>query len=365
MTVTRVSGHGSVVLPASYVTKNVELAYASTAHRAQGRTVDTAHAFASPTTTREVLYVSLTRGSESNHLYVDTHYDPDPSTGHDGLTAVPSALEVLAGVLRHEGADVSATDMIRLSQTQSIAALVAEYDTIVTLADGGRWETVFSESGLSDTELVQVKTSPAYAALLAQLRDAENRGLDIYTELPMLVVGRSFDDAEDVASVLHYRIDRYMIGVGYPALSTSELVAGLFARPTGFTDPDILLALNDRADAIEQRARELATIAIERGDAWVSDFGDAPDTDELNERWALEVAAGAAYLDRWGIDNPDTILDDATVCQEQETQRGRVLSAARRASALTVVETAPAKTAYVSSGDGLLEPLNQNFGLDL
>jgi hypothetical protein len=181
----------------------------------------------------------------------------------------------------------------------------------------------------------------------------------------MLVTGRSFGDAEDVASVLHYRIDCYMTGVGYPTLSTSELVAGLLARPTGFTDPDILLALNDRADAIEQRARELAKIAIERGDAWVSDFGDAPNTDELNERWELEVAAGAAYLDRWGIDNPDTILDDATVCQEQETQRGRVLSAARRAYALTVVETAPAKAAYVSSGDSLLEPLNQNFGLDL
>jgi hypothetical protein len=90
-----------------------------------------------------------------------------------------------------------------------------------------------------------------------------------------------------------------------------------------------VLALNDRADAIEQRARELATIAIERGDAWVQDFGDAPDTDELYEQWVLEVAAGAAYLDRWGIDNPDTILDDATVSHEQETQRGRVLSAAR------------------------------------
>ena len=82
-----------------------------------------------------------------------------------------------------------------------------------------------------------------------------------------------------------------------------------------------LLALNDRADAIEQRARELAMIAIERGDAWVQDFGDAPPTSELYERWVLEVAAGAAYFDRWGIDNPDTILDDAPVSHEQETQR--------------------------------------------
>jgi hypothetical protein len=295
---------------------------------------------------------------------VDTHYDPDPSTGHDGLNEIPSALEVLAGVLRHEGADVSATDMIRLSQTQSIAALVAEYDTIVALADGGRWETVLSESGLNETELVQAKTSPAYAALLAQLRDAENRGFDVDTELPMLVTGRSFDDAEDVASVLHHRIDRYMTGVGYPSPPASELVAGIFARPTGINDPDIVLALNDRADAIEQRAHDLATIAIERSDTWVQDFGDARDTSELYERWVREVTTGAAYLDRWGIDNPDTILDDATVSHEQETQLIRVRSAAQRAYALTVPETAPAKAAYVSSGDDLLEPLNQDFGLD-
>ena len=365
MTVTRVSGHGSVVLPASYVAENVELAYASTAHRAQGRTVDTAHAFASPTTTREVLYVSLTRGAESNHLYVDTHYDPDPSTGHDGMSETPSALEVLAGVLRHEGADVSATDIIRLSQTQSIAALVAEYDTIVALADGGRWDEVLSQSGLSDTEFAQAKASPAYAALLAQLRDAENRGFDVDSELPMLVMGRSFGDAEDVAGVLHYRIDRYVTGVGYPNPQASELVAGLFARPTEITDSDVALALNDRANAIEQRARELAVIAIENGDAWVQYFGEAPPTGELYERWVLEVAVGAAYLDRWCIDIPDTVFDDTTVSHEQETQRSRVLGATQRANALTEVETAPAKAAHVFSGDDLLEPPNRDFGLDL
>ena len=126
-----------------------------------------------------------------------------------------------------------------------------------------------------------------------------------------------------------------------------------------------MLALNDRADAIEQRARELATIAIERGDAWVSDFGDAPETDELNERWVLEVAAGAAYLDRWSIDKTDTILSDLTVSLEQQTQRNRVLSAAQRANELAAVETASPKTAYVFSGDGLSEPPDHDFGLDL
>jgi conjugative relaxase-like TrwC/TraI family protein len=364
ITVTRVNGHGTVVLPASYVAENVELAYASTAHRAQGRTVGTAHAFVSPTTTREVLYVALTRGSESNHLYVDTHYDPDPSTGHDGLSKIPSALEVLAGVLRHEGADVSATDMIRMSQTQSIAVLVAEFDTIVAMADGDRWDAVLSESGLSDTELVRAKASPAYTALLAQLRDAERQGFDIDTELPMLITGRSFDDADDIASVLHHRIDRYVTRVGYPGPPASELVVGIFPRPSGFTDPDIVLALNDRADAIEQRARELATIAIQRGETWVQEFGDAPAASGPYDQWVLAVATGAAYVDRWGVDNPDTFLDDAAVNHEQEAQRRRVRGAAQSANMLTVVESPPAEAAYVFPGEDLLQPPNQDFGLD-
>jgi ATP-dependent exoDNAse (exonuclease V) alpha subunit len=55
MTVQRANGGGVVVLPAAYVAEHVELAYASSAHRAQGRTVDTAHALVSATTTREAL----------------------------------------------------------------------------------------------------------------------------------------------------------------------------------------------------------------------------------------------------------------------------------------------------------------------
>ncbi|HEY2301217.1 MAG TPA: hypothetical protein VGH66_04965, partial [Acidimicrobiales bacterium] len=86
MVIKRAGGNAQVVLPADYVEAHVELAYATSAHRAQGRTVDTAHVVVSPTTTREGLYVSASRGRESNRLYVDTCYDPDPPTGHDGTT---------------------------------------------------------------------------------------------------------------------------------------------------------------------------------------------------------------------------------------------------------------------------------------
>jgi ATP-dependent exoDNAse (exonuclease V) alpha subunit len=50
MTARRAGGHGVAVLPADYVAQHVELAYATTAHRSQGRTVGTAHALVSPST---------------------------------------------------------------------------------------------------------------------------------------------------------------------------------------------------------------------------------------------------------------------------------------------------------------------------
>jgi hypothetical protein len=179
------------------------------------------------------------------------------------------------------------------------------------------------------------------------------------------VTGRSFDDADDIASVLHHRIDRYVTGVGYPSTPARELIAGIFPRTGGITDPDVALALNDRANAIEQRARELATIAIDRGDTWVQAFGDAPRTVELYEHWILEVATGAAYIDRWSIDIPDSILYESIDNHEQSTQRNRILSAAQRACTLEVIEEELEAPAYVPSADELFVPPNQDFGLDL
>jgi hypothetical protein len=37
-------------------------------------------------------------------------------------------------------------------------------------------------------------------------------------------------------------------------------------------------------------------MAIERGDGWVQDFGDAPSTGEPYERWVPEIATVAAGL---------------------------------------------------------------------
>ena len=105
--VTRPGSETASVLPGDYVTEHVELGYASTAHRAQGRTVDTAHAYVTGETVREPLYVMATRGREANRLYVDTAFDPDAATDHGGAVEV-EPIEVLRTVITTSGADTSA-----------------------------------------------------------------------------------------------------------------------------------------------------------------------------------------------------------------------------------------------------------------
>ena len=95
-------------LPADYVTGHVELGYASTIHRTQGSTVDTAHALITTATmSREALYVAATRARTANHLYVDATREVDRDTSHGELEAC-NAREALTAVLRRSAAESSA-----------------------------------------------------------------------------------------------------------------------------------------------------------------------------------------------------------------------------------------------------------------
>ncbi|SDQ32884.1 MobF family relaxase [Leucobacter chromiiresistens] len=57
-----VAGDEYVTLPADYCREHVQLAYATTAHRSQGRTVDTAHTIVDSSASGETFYVAMTRG---------------------------------------------------------------------------------------------------------------------------------------------------------------------------------------------------------------------------------------------------------------------------------------------------------------
>jgi hypothetical protein len=348
LTLQRRHGTGKVHLPVHYVREHVELAYASTAHRAQGRTVDTAHAIVGPNTTREVLYVSATRGKEDNHLYVDTNYDPDPQTSHDETFEPMPAKDVLVGVLRNEGTEVAAHEAIRREQheAEGMERLSDEYLTLATEAQAERWDALLARSGLSGADFATVTASAARGPLFAALRDAEARGLNVESALPKLVAGRSLADAADVASVLHGRVDRWSQAAGGRRGPTGHLIAGLMPRVQGVTDPDMARALYERDQAMEQRARSLAEEAIAAGHAWLRPFGAPPSGPAPRERWLREVSTVAAYRDRWHIEgqHPLGAAPDREN-HEQSAQREKALAAGKWARAIsTAALIRPTKT---------------------
>jgi len=338
LTLQRRHGVGKVHVPADYVREHVELAYASTAHRAQGRTVDTAHAMVGPTTSREVLYVSASRGREANRLYVDTTYDPDPQTSHDEALEPMTAKGVLVGVLRNEGAEVAAHEMIRREQheAEGMERLSAEYLALATEAQAERWDALLRRSGLSDDDLATVTASAARGPLFAGLRDAEARGLDVEAVLPQLVAGKSLADATDVASVLHRRVDRWSHAAGGRRRHSGQLIAGLIPRARGVRDPDMARALAERDHAMEQRALSLAEEAIAARPTWVRPLGAPPRGSAQRERWLREVSTVAAYRDRWHIEvqRPLGAAPDREDL-EQTAQRKRALVAGERAKAIS------------------------------
>jgi conjugative relaxase-like TrwC/TraI family protein len=330
MTVQRLRSSASLVLPADYVRQHVELAYAATAHRAQGRTVDTAHAMVGATTTREVLYVSATRGREANLLYVDTRYDPDPQTSHDEVTATATAREVLSGVLRNEGADVAAHDMVarQLAEAEGMERLSAEYLTLATMAQAERWDSLLAGSGLSDIEIDAVRASEAHGPLLAAFRDAEARGFNIENSFPRLVEVRTLDEAADVAAVLHRRVERWSGAARGRRPGGDNLIAGLIPRAQRVKDPEMARALAERDLAMEGRARSLAEQALEDRRGWVQRLGSPPSDPARRAQWMREISTVAAYRDRWHISDPSTLGKQSDVGTTEQTGQRRLAQAA-------------------------------------
>jgi len=81
--------------------------------------------------------------------------------------------------------------------------------------------------------------------------------------LPRLAAARGFTDADDIASVLHYRVART---TARPAGSgrtrkTPRLIAGLIPSADGPMTDDMRQALDERRELIETRAEVLLDTA--------------------------------------------------------------------------------------------------------
>ena len=329
---------GSIVLPANYVAEHLDLGYAVTAHRAQGVTVDTAHVLVEPTTMRENFYVAMTRGKHANRAYVildraDEHAKPHPGDNHDA-----TGRSVLFGVLQHVGAELSAHETITAEQEHwgSIAQLAAEYETIAAAAQRDRWATLIRASGLTSEQADAAIESEAFGALTAELRRAEANHHNLDTLLPRLVAAREFADADDTASVLHYRVAR---ATARPAGSgrtrkAPQLIAGLIPSADGPMADDMRHALDERRELIEARADATLDAATADKESWVMALGSPPRDPRKVATWRRHARTVAAYRDRYGIteDSPLGPMPESTA---QKIDHARARVAVERAQAVT------------------------------
>ena len=202
----------TVTLPADYVQQHVELGYATTAHRAQGVTVDVSHTVVSSAMSREALYVAMTRGRHANLAYVATD-SMDPACDElPDTEAVRSARQVLEQVLARSSGELSATQTIeeRAKEADSPSRLVPISQTLTADANLLRWEPALQASTLRPDQVRQVLGSPALGALLTALTQGTDRGYDVSRALTDITGERHLDDAGDTAAVLHSRLEQWL-----------------------------------------------------------------------------------------------------------------------------------------------------------
>lgn len=320
---------GAVVLPAAYVAEHVDLGYAITAHRAQGIIVDTSHVVVTESTTRENLYVAMTRGRDHNHAYVITE-DADDNHGTPDGQEVPTAREVLTGVLANVGTELSATQTIKAEQEAwgGIRQLAAELETLAAAAQRDRWARLLTTCGLTDEQRDDVLASDGYGTFAAELRRAEANGHDVDRILPVAVNRYGLGDADDVAAVLRHRLRLATSDAGScRSRRPARLIAGLIPEPIGPMAPDMRKAIDERKVLIEQRANTIAETAIRRRESWIQQIGDPPAVDRAH--WLQSVVTVAAYRDRYGVTGGDP-LGGQPVDDNQRLDRARAEAVLRR-----------------------------------
>ncbi len=334
LTARRANSRGTVILPADYISDHVDLGYAVTAHRAQGITTDTSHVLVDPSTTRENLYVAMTRGRHANLVYVatdrpdDNHTTPHPADDPDA-----TARSILYGVLQHTGAELSAHETITAEQEAwgSVGQLAAEYETIAQAAQHDRFATLIRESGLTLEEAEDTIHSDIFGALTAELRRAEANHHDIDAIMPRLVAARGFGDADDIASVLHHRLAR---ATERPAGSgrtrkAPRLIAGLIPEATGPMRSEMRKALTERGELIQQRVEAVLDQAIAERQEWALALGDSPAETRAAAAWKRQARTVAAYRDRYGI-TTRTPLGPAPDSDAQKIDAARAKAALAR-----------------------------------
>ena len=361
--------HGVTRLAAEYVRRHVELGYATTVHRAQGMTVDTTHVMVDRATTREALYVAMTRGALRNSAYVvtdealdvDLHVPPDPR--RDGL-------ELLKTVLARDGAERSATETTRdlRAASESLSTLVPRYlhglsRALSALGVEDQVRAGLRAAGGQALE-ERVASCPSWSRLVLVCAVADPAGLVQEAVRSRLVAGP--EEIRDLAAVLVWRIrhlDDDPAQAGHDDPDADGLERGL--RPPWLPSPPAALAADPvgrwaiRQDAlVRERVQTLTDQVAAHPPAWASRMRGVPTDPAERARWERDVAAVAAYRDQHRV--PDQLPIWVAAADDPGEAAAAAAAAWHRLANASAERPARAWESVVTAGDdNLVDPTAQ------
>jgi conjugative relaxase-like TrwC/TraI family protein len=332
--------HGATItLPAGYVAQHVEVGYARTISRSQGLTTEHAHVLGDATMSREDAYTALSRGKESNRLYLAL----------DDAATVPDALEQIA---ERSGRLLSAHESIRAEQdrVEDLVTLIDQHADVATRADELRAGSIV-ERALGAELATSLQRQESWGALATSLRHAEDYGHDPVQTLREAYTQRELGTAEDVPAVLHWRIEKALEGIDQPVVRVidREPVDGVPAWiADGRRHQDELLPaewrdhLAERHHYIGVRLKERGALLALEQPAWTQDLGRLPSEPWRMFDWHRTAAEVDVLRTKYRIDpsEPQAIPDKLRGNPIAERLQERV-TALHKAAALS---TAPEVT---------------------
>lgn len=290
----------AIHLPADYVAAQVELGYATTIHRAQGRTVDDCHVVVTPDMGRQGLYVGMTRGRSTNVAHVVT----DGAQADDDLMpqSATEPAHILTDVLARDTAPATARRAAdrHAERAETVKRLANEYTTIAAGDAAWGWQSALPRLLPDQTD--RLLADDYSDALAKELRHAHHAGLDVGTVLPALAAAKPLNQ-EHPAADLAGRVAKARKAHDN-AGGRRRLIAGLIPAAPPSADPDIQRALDERERLITARASAVLHQALTEGQPWTRDLGPTPAAPRTRAQWLEQARTVAAYRDRYGIIDP-------------------------------------------------------------
>ncbi|MDO5066356.1 MAG: MobF family relaxase [Propionibacteriaceae bacterium] len=281
-------------LPADYVRQWSSLGYAVTVHRAQGRTVDSAHLLLDTTAIgHDAVYVGLTRGRSNNQVWAVTDGTTAPDMLRHAATKDVQATSARELIAQAQAEAEHPTHLVRILADMQRRADAHRFNQVMRLEHPAVWS--------------QIETSPQLHRLHAALHDAEHQGF-----APARILRECAENLPDgvtePAGLIAWRIRRHLTLATHHAAKQAEMVRRFGHLDDAELAAQLHAATTDKTTALDQ-------LKATRKTAWETDPVPA-------------VTKRREQVPSWQH-RPHGHLDDAELATQLREARGRAEAASK------------------------------------